>query len=85
MITDAGAEDSCAGNVVGRVGALLLIGLVAYVLSVGPVAFCARDWPREKTAALTGFYFPLIWFADHTPLGPPLIAYVNWWEHLGRR
>ncbi len=84
MIPDDGADESRASNVVGHVGAVLLMGVVAYVLSVGPLAFCARTWPREKTAALTSFYLPLIWVADHTPLGPPLVAYVNWWERLGR-
>lgn len=63
----------------------LMIGLVtvtAYLLSYGPIIYL------EKHGFLSmGFmmnmnlvvYYPVIWIRDHSPLGPLLEWYLEWW------
>ena len=67
----------------GRAGYnwLLWVGLVPflYVLSIGPVALIASTGPARRVSAVRGFYQPVIWLHDHTPLKRPLEIYIELW------
>ncbi len=84
-MTDPGADESRGGDLMVRGATFLLMGILAYVLSIGPVGLYATRLPPEQLAPLRRIYAPLIWLAENTLLGPPLTAYVEWWEKLGRR
>lgn len=66
----------------GRVAAwcvgVVLVLLVFYVLSIGPVAALVQG-NEDATARVRVFYAPLIWLHDNTPLKTPLEKYVELW------
>jgi hypothetical protein len=68
-----------AGLVVG----MLLFALVAYPLSVGPVALLVdRPWcPEWFNDGFELFYYPLECLVEFGPdwVGRALMAYVGWW------
>ncbi len=73
-------------SLVGRIGWLIgscLLAFVLYAASVGPLIYVLPRSAREgHFPILTMFYKPLVWVADHTPMGPVLEAYVTWWREL---
>jgi len=60
----------------------LLIGLLLYALSFGPVWawYIARNQPAPH--ALKLFYSPILWSLEHTPLQIPIVFYLFIWERL---
>ena len=60
---------------------LSVLGLVLYVLSIGPVvAFLDRSRPSPAIDQyFEAFYVPVVWLHDHTPLEKPLEKYLDWW------
>lgn len=84
MITDPAADDSRGGSVLVRVATFFLMGALAYVLSLGPVVWYAKELPDEQLVGFQRIYAPIGWLMENTPLGPPLVAYVRWWGNLGR-
>jgi len=57
------------------------IGLIAYVLSAGPVfGFYAAFSLVTRPPWLIAMYQPLWWIAKHTGLEFPLVLYVALWE-----
>jgi hypothetical protein len=59
------------------IGLLIALPLL-YVLSIGPVALCAKKTSTDPQT-LRVFYRPVIWLHDHTPLEKPLELYINLW------
>ena len=62
--------------------ACLLLVLVSYVLSSGPV-LASAFWLREATGrdefyAALYLYYPLLVFGHQNPIG----AYIEWWVNL---
>lgn len=82
MLADPAADESRGGSVLVRVAAFLLMGVLAYVLSIGPISWYARRLPPEQLVGLDRIYAPIGWLAENTPLGPPLSAYCQWWNNL---
>ena len=63
--------------------AILLLALVLYVLSIGPVGYVAIRTDTSG-ASFLGFYAPLAWLMESgNPLGVALKRYVIWWGERG--
>ena len=62
----------------------LLQLLVLYLLSHGPIMalYSSQRIQGPVPSALSVFYQPLHWLYEHTPLGRPMNAYDEWWQHL---
>jgi len=62
----------------------LLQLLVVYLLSHGPVQalYSSQRIQGPVPNAITVFYQPLRWLYARTPLGTPMTAYDDWWQHL---
>jgi hypothetical protein len=60
----------------------LLIGLLLYALSFGPVwaSYLVRNQPAPQFLKL--FYYPILWCLEHTPLQLPIVFYLYIWERL---
>jgi hypothetical protein len=79
------SEDGPGRSVVARIAVLLLILCVVYVLGVGP-AVVWLNYGHPAGILFFNVYEPLIYLADHTPLGEPIYSYTHWWEEeMGQR
>jgi len=58
--------------------------LLLYVLSLGPMIVVCKKFPiaREPVGI---FYRPVIWLANHTPLGIVADPYFNFWARLANQ
>ncbi|MDB6004310.1 MAG: hypothetical protein JWR15_1297 [Prosthecobacter sp.] len=58
--------------------------LALYLLSHGPVLalYSSQRIQGPVPNAVTVFYQPLHWLYGHTPLGKPMAAYEDWWQHV---
>lgn len=61
----------------GWVAALLLIGPLLYVLSIGPAGRLEKEGHLPKS--IRSVYAPVIWLHHHTPLEKPLEWYGELW------
>ncbi len=61
--------------------------LAVYLLSHGPVQalYSSERIQGPVPNALTVFYQPLRWLYEHTPLGKPMTAYDDWWQHMMKK
>lgn len=55
------------------------VSLILYVLSLGPAVWATDTFLSRNRAWLHSAYAPVIWLAEHTPLGGPLEWYVCLW------
>lgn len=55
--------------------------LLLYALSIGPAAVVATKYPKCEPA-LSEFYFPVGWLANHTALEKPLQIYIDSWVRI---
>lgn len=59
----------------------LLVFVVVYVLSVGPVVVLVERWGTGE-AVIEVVYRPLGWLHDNTPLRQPVDAYLEFWQRV---
>jgi len=69
-------------RVVARVGGHVVLAVVLYVLSAGPVYYLFGTRSVALDRALFAIYTPLSWFAVHSKLHEPLVRYNRWWYAL---
>jgi hypothetical protein len=58
--------------------AFLIVLLLTYILSIGPVALCCQKMHGD-TMAIRQFYLPVIWLHENTVLKRPLEMYIELW------
>ena len=69
------------GSLVWLLPAAIVVLLWLYPLSLGPAIVWHRSTSSEFVhTALEGFYGPLEWLHENTPLRGPLDWYVALWE-----
>jgi len=64
-----------------------LLAVLLYVASIGPVILFLPDngGNAEVYPVLTKIYLPLVWIAENTWAGKPVMAYADWWQAMRKR
>lgn len=59
----------------------VVIGLVVYVLSVGPIhgLYYNEKLSEETWRVMKGIYYPIDWLELKIPDGEPIHTYKYWW------
>jgi|GEM_PF-2525424 len=70
-----------------RILTTLLLLLVVYLLSLGPIhaLYSSRRLPGTMPAVLAAFYKPADWLNANTPLGRPMAVHDDWWKGVLKR
>jgi hypothetical protein len=69
-------RESGCGGVIAMAAVFLLF---VYVLSIGPAIRLARHLPTPQLTVLVGFYKPIDWLRENSPLKTPINAYLPLW------
>src|SRR5690242_10563590 len=66
--------------------AFVLVAVLLYALSMGPVGALLKSLPSRSPGARFAadvyqtIYYPMFWLRNRTPLGVPIDLYLNFWK-----